>query len=39
MSIPTRQQANELLSLWRIGAVTLSAAEINRCLFATGDLD
>lgn len=39
MTIPTREQANELLSLWRLGAVVLTPAEVNRCLYATGDLD
>lgn len=39
MNIPTRAQANELLDLWKAGAITLTHAEIMRCLYATGDID
>ena len=39
MSIPTREQANERLFLWKIGAIVLTQQEVNACLFATGDLE
>lgn len=38
MTLPTRAQANELLHLYRMGAITLTLAEVTRCLYATGDL-
>jgi hypothetical protein len=37
--IPTRAQANERLSLWKLGSIELTEAEINACLYATGDLE
>lgn len=39
MTLPTRAQANEQLALWRLGVIDMTLAEINACLFATGDLD
>ena len=38
MNIPTRAQANEMLDLWRAGAIVLTPAEVTRCLYATGDV-
>jgi hypothetical protein len=35
----TRAQANERLTLWKIGAIVLTQAEVAHCLYLTGDID
>jgi hypothetical protein len=37
--IPTRAQANEILSLWKSGAKLYPPHTIALCLYVTGDLE
>lgn len=36
---PTRDRANEILYLWKVGAQNYTEETINLCLYVTGDLE